>query len=133
MTARPITVSRPVRRFRVVHAPKDRPRIGVWLVVTLIIAAVFFGLIYSQTRLNERAIELQRVEASIDAELARMESLQLEVARLQSPTRVAPAAEQLGMVFPAERRTLSAPGVVVQSDEEIERLAGLKAALGATQ
>lgn len=99
----------------------------------LLISAIFFGLIYSQTRLNERAIKLQGVEASIEAELARMEGLQLEVARLQSPTRVAPAAEELGMVFPSVRRTLSAPGVVVQSHEEIERLAGLKAALGATQ
>lgn len=133
MTAQPITVPRPPRRFRVLHAPKVRPRVGAWLIVTLLISGIFFGLIYSQTRLNERAIELQRVEASIEAELARMEGLQLEVARLQSPTRVAPAAEELGMVFPAERRTLSAPGVVVQSHEELERLAGLKAALGATQ
>jgi len=132
VTAQPITRPRPVRRFRVLHAPKHRPRIGVWLVTTFLIGGVFFGLIYSQTRLNERAIALQNAERAIEAELARMESLQLEVARLQAPNRVAPAAEELGMVFPGERHTLSAPGVIVQSDEEIERLADLKAALGAT-
>ncbi|MFP5331856.1 MAG: hypothetical protein ACLGHX_05820, partial [Acidimicrobiia bacterium] len=32
--------------------------------------------------------------------------LRLEVARLESPTRVAPLAEQMGMVFPTERDTV---------------------------
>lgn len=132
MTAQPITSPRPARRFRVLHAPKRTPRFGMWLMTVLLIGGVFFGLIYSQTRLNERAIALQNAERAIETELARMESLQLEVARLQSPSRVAPAAEELGMVFPGERHTLSAPGVIVQSDEGIERLADLKAALGAT-
>ncbi len=132
MTAQPITSQRSVRRFRVLHAPKNRPRLGVWFIAMFLIGGVFFGLIYSQTRLNERAIALQEAERAIEAELDRMESLHLEVARLRSPSRVAPAAEQLGMVFPGERYTLSAPGVIVQSDEEIEHLADLKAALGAT-
>lgn len=132
MTAQPIVAQRQPRKLRVIHAAAGRPKVGPWIITTLLVATVFFGLIYSQTRLNERAIELQGIERAIESELDRMESLQLEVARLQSPSRVAPAAEQLGMVFPAERRTLSAPGVIVHSDQEIERLADLKAALGAS-
>ncbi len=129
MTAQPIVRGRP--RIRIVASRRlPAQRISGWLISSVVVALVFFGLIYSHTRLNTSALELQRLESEIGAELDKMETLNLEVARLQSPAIVAPAAEQLGLVFPTEMRTLTAPGVVVQSDAEVERLADLKAALG---
>lgn len=93
-----------------------RPRIASWVVYSLVLALAFFGLIYSQTRLNQSALVIQGIESEIASELEIAEDLRLQVARLQSPARVQPAAADLGMVFPVSLETLTAPGVVAGNE-----------------
>jgi len=80
---------------------------------------VFFGLIYSQTRLNQSALEIQEIENLIEAEHEIAEDLSLQVARLRSPARVQPAAIDLGMVFPSFLETLTTPGVVAVGERTL--------------
>lgn len=68
------------------------------MVLALILA--FFAIIFSHARLTESSFELQELSQSIELEQARFEELRLEVARLSSPARIGPSAEQLGMVLP---------------------------------
>ena len=117
MTA-PALSRQPGTRVRLISSqPTARPRVGAWVVYTLVVAIVFFGLIYSQTALDGSAFELQELETQIaNAERQKLE-LSLEVARLSSPSRIVPAANDLGMVLPTDMRTISAPGVVVRSTD----------------
>jgi len=93
-----------------------RPRIASWVVYSTVLALAFFGLIYSQTRLNQSALVIQDIERQIVAELEVAEDLRLQAARLQSPARVQPAASELGMIFPISLETLTAPGVVAANE-----------------
>ena len=93
-----------------------RPRIASWMLYTIAFALVFFGLIFSQTRLNQSALTIQEIETQIAIEREIAEDLGLQVARLQSPARVQPAADDLGMVFPSSLETLTASGVVTADD-----------------
>ena len=93
-------------------ASGPKPRVTAWILYLIVIALAFFGLIYSQTRLNQSALEIQEIESLIAAEHEIAEDLSLQVARLRSPARVQPAAVDLGMVFPSFLETLTTPGVV---------------------
>lgn len=120
MTAR--LAPQPARRapVRVVAGSRRaRPRIGGWVVYTVVVALAFFGLIYSQTSLDSSAFELKELEAQIAVEEAEYQELRLMVARLQSPARIAPAAEDLGMVLPHSMQTVTAPGVVVDASDPV--------------
>jgi len=120
MTAR--LAPQPARRapVRVVAGSRrPRPRIGGWVVYTVIVALAFFGLIYSQTSLDSSAFELKELEAQIAVEEAHYQDLRLLVARLQSPARIAPAAADLGMVLPHSMQTVTAPGVVVDASDQV--------------
>lgn len=115
MTARALS-RQPAEPVRLISSRATvRPRVAAWAVYTVVVALAFFGLIYSQTALDGSAFELQELETQIaTAEQQRLE-LTLEVARLSSPSRIVPAANDLGMVLPTDMRTISAPGVVVRS------------------
>lgn len=130
--ARPLTTQPRPAGMRVVQGRRTvRPRIGAWIVYTVVAAVAFFGLIYSQTRLNARAIEINEIQQAIEVEQERFESLQLQVARLESPSLVVPAAEELGMVFPTDMVALTASGVVGTDQGAGERLAELESVLTA--
>ena len=117
MTARPLPVADKPRIRLIANRQHDRPSVSAWVVYTAIVALVFFGLIYSQTELDGSAFELRELEIQIaNAEREQLD-LSLEVARLSSPARIVPAANDLGMVLPSDMRTISAPGVVAQADE----------------
>lgn len=116
MTAQPIR-QRHAASVRVIEGTSvGRPRIASWVVYSIVIAVAFFGLIYSQTRLNQSALVIQDIERQIVAELEVAEDLRLQAARLMSPARVQPAASELGMVFPSSLETLTAPGVVAANE-----------------
>lgn len=115
MTA-PALSRQPGSRVRLISSQATaRPRVAAWVVYTLVVAIVFFGLIYSQTALDGSAFELRELEDQIDLAEQQQLELRLEVARLSSPSRIVPAANDLGMVLPTDMRTISAPGVVVRS------------------
>ena len=111
-TVRPL--SRLVKRPQLRVLPgRDarRPAMGPWLLFSTIAILAFFAIIWSRTTLDRTAFELQELEGRIAAEQARYGELRLEVARLESPSRIAPLAEEMGMVFPSDTQTVAADGV----------------------
>ncbi len=113
MTARaaPLTRARP--RLRVVAGRRvDSPRVAPWVLFTAAAVVAFFALILSRTMLDHAAFELHELETSIAQQQGRYHQLRIEVARLQSPRRVAPLAAELGMVFPTQSEPITVEGVI---------------------
>jgi cell division protein FtsL len=96
--ARPKVDERPA--LRVVPAARRR-RWGI--LATAACAAVFavmLGLTTFQARIAADQLQLDRLDHQVTDAQSRYEQLRLEVARLESPTRVVAAAHELGMVQP---------------------------------
>lgn len=103
--ARPAPVPRP--SLRVVPAGRRR-RLG--LLATLacaVLFAVMLGLTTFQARIAADQLEVDRLDAQVTAAQSSYEQLRLQVAQLESPTRVVAAAKQLGMVQSADPVYLS--------------------------
>lgn len=110
-----------------------RPKVGMWIIYTAFAVLAFFALIYSRTALDGSAFELDQIERQISEQEDRYQQLRLEVARLASPERIIPAAEEMGLVFPAEVTTVTATGVIVAQEGSIdERWAEVKSILSAS-
>ena len=62
--------------------------------------------------LDRSAMELSRIERQLAEASSINQQLRLEIARLESPVRVAPAAQQLGMVYPQTSNRLAVEGVI---------------------
>ncbi len=122
MTVRPVAVPRQVAApLRLLHNHKVRiPHLGMWVVYTFLAIIAFFGLIYSRTALDASAFELQQLETGIAEEQERFQQLRLEVARLSSPERIIPAAEEMGLIFPGDVTPLTASGVVAGDASDLE-------------
>jgi hypothetical protein len=101
VTARAIPKERPDGSLRVVKGRKLRkPVMAPWMVVVLIATAAFLGLGFARTSLDRTAFDLAELNRQIVAEEARNLDLRLKFARMESPARVAPLAEQLGLLIP---------------------------------
>ncbi|MGZ8753926.1 MAG: hypothetical protein ACXW15_01935 [Acidimicrobiia bacterium] len=112
MTARLAPAGQQRPHIRVVPGRAVQPlRMAPWLLFTALVIFVFFALIYSRTILSDSAFRLEEVESQIAQEEAVYQQLRLEVARLQSPGRIVPLAEQIGLVLPNQVRTVEAAGV----------------------
>lgn len=117
MTARPLRVPRPGSRpgLRVLPGRMlHRPMITPWLIFSLVAVAAFMGLVLARTTLDRSAFELAELQRQIASEATRNQQLRLEIARLESPARIAPLAQEMGMVYPEDRQLLSVAGVVDQ-------------------
>jgi cell division protein FtsL len=101
-------------------------------VFALLAVFVFFAPIVSRTSLDRAAFELREIRQSISEETARFEELELEVARLSSPSRIAPLADALGMVLPTEVVRVEAPRIVRNQTDREERWAEMKSILTAS-
>lgn len=98
---------------------RSRVLLGPWAIVALIAISGFLGLGFAQTSLDRAAFELAELEKSInDAEALNLE-LKLEIARLENPARIAPLAEEMGLVLPATTNQL-----LVDLDQELPVFAG---------
>lgn len=117
MTARAAKVERQQPITLISNRLHGRSRPTAWLFYTVLVAAVFFGLIYAQTELDASAFELRDLEEQIAVAEQRQLELELDLARMSSPARIVPAASDLGMVLPTDRRTITAPGIVAKADE----------------
>lgn len=108
MTARAARV--PVKRpdgLRVVQGRKHRrPIVTPFFAFVMIVLVALFGIVFARTALDQGAFDLAELNRQIVSARSENTQLRLEVARLESPTRVAPLAEQMGMVFPAARDTV---------------------------
>ncbi len=115
-----------------VHGQEARiPHVRGWLVFTIAVVAAFFVLIYSRTALDRSAFELADLESRIVAEETRYWELRLDVARLQTPDRIMRLGEQMGLVYPAEIRPVTAAGTNDGSSGIEDRWTELKALLSA--
>lgn len=107
MTAR--AVRSPVRRqgLRVVQGRKRRtPTVSPFLAFIVVVLAAVFGIVLARTALDQGAFDLAGLERAITEAEAQNAELRLQVASLESPVRIAPMAEQMGMVFPTESETI---------------------------
>lgn len=74
--------------------------------MVLIGVVAFLGLGFARTSLDKSAFELDRLNRAITEQEAVNEQLRLEIARLENPARIAPLAEEIGLVIPGETRQL---------------------------
>lgn len=99
-----ITQPRPEGRPRlaVVRGRRRLPRLALapWIIYTTLLAVAFLGIIYGQSSLNTRAMELTELRAQVAAAEADGHALRLEIARLSAPDRIVTRAEELGLVIP---------------------------------
>lgn len=93
--------------LRVVQGRRHRrPVVTPFLAFVMILLVALFGIVFARTALDQGAFDLAELNRQIVAARTENTQLRLEVARLESPTRVAPLAEEMGMVFPSERDTV---------------------------
>ncbi len=101
MSAIPVRSAGARPRLAVVRGVRGLPRIALapWLLYTALLALAFLGLVYSQSSLNTKSIELTGIQAQTRVAEAQRDALRLEVARLAAPDRVITRAEELGMTL----------------------------------
>jgi cell division protein FtsL len=76
------------------------------MIMVIIAVVAFLGLGFARTSLDRSAFDLAELNKAIDEQLALNEQLRLEVARLENPARIAPLADDLGLVIPPETNQL---------------------------
>lgn len=107
MTAQPLGRSRGEQGLRVLKGRRLRkPSVAPWMIMVLIAVVAFLGLGFARTSLDRSAFELAELNKSIDTQEALNEQLRLEVARLENPARIAPLADELGLVIPSDTNQL---------------------------
>ncbi len=101
MSVAPLPVTTGEQGFRVIRGRRlRRPTVAPWSIVVVIAILAFLGLGLARTSLDRSAFELAELDKAIRAQSAANLELALEVARLESPARIAPLAEELGLVIP---------------------------------
>ncbi len=104
--------------LRVLPGRKVRtPRLAPWALFVAVALIAFFGLIYARTALDRAAVDLADISREIAGLEAANRQLSLEVARLQSPARIAPLAQEMGMVYPERQRRVVTSGVYEEAPE----------------
>ncbi len=108
MTAvRPLQRSQPSEGLRVLKGKRlQRLALAPWMIVVIIGVVAFLGLGFARTSLDRSAFELDRLDKAIAEQEAVNEQLRLEIARMENPARIAPLAEEMGLVIPGDTRQL---------------------------
>jgi len=107
MTARPLKRAGEDERLRVLKGRKlRRPSLAPWMTMVLIAVIAFLGLGFARTSLDKSAFELATLDKAIAEQIGLNQQLNLEIARLENPARIAPLAEELGLVIPENTRQL---------------------------
>lgn len=100
-----------------VRRPKRRGALVV-LTALLVASAVVFGLVLVNIALAQSSFELGDLQKRVGEEQLRGRRLRYEVARAESPERVAAMAAQLGLVSPEREEHLQGPALLVSSESE---------------
>lgn len=107
MTVQPLRAPGADERLRVLKGRRLRkPSVAPWMIMVLIAVVAFLGLGFARTSLDRSAFELAELNKAIDEQAAVNEQLRLEVARLENPARIAPLADELGLVIPSDTNQL---------------------------
>lgn len=83
-----------------------RPTMAPWMIMAVIGVIAFLGLGFARTSLDKSAFELAELNKAINEQAAVNRALELEIARLENPARIAPLAEELGLVIPEKTNQL---------------------------
>ena len=130
--ARPLPLpAAPGLRVLIGTPARPAPRLGSWLLLTVVVLAAFFLLIYSRIALDRSAFVIEEISRQTAVEETRYWELRLESARLQAPERIVARAQELGMVYPDRVETLEVADMGSSATGAEERWADLKALLGA--
>ena len=107
MIARPQPAPAPQQRLRVLRGRKLRkPTIAPWMIMVIVGIVAFLGLVFARTSLDNAAFELAELNRAIVEQTELNRDLRIEIARLENPARIAPMAEEMGLVIPAETHQL---------------------------
>lgn len=107
MTVQPLHREGEAQGLRVLKGRRVRkPSIAPWMIMVLIAVIAFLGLGFARTSLDRSAFDLAELNKEIEEQMALNEQLRLEVARLENPARLAPLADEMGLVLPAETNQL---------------------------
>lgn len=107
MTAPALRRPVPDERLRVLKGRKLRkPSVAPWMVMVLIAVVAFLGLGFARTSLDRSAFELAELNKAISEQAALNEQLRLQVARMENPARIAPLADEMGLVIPGDTNQL---------------------------
>lgn len=125
MTARPIgrQSAAAAHGLRVIMGKRHagRAHLTPWLAFTLVVVVALTGVVLTQTALDRGAFDLGDLDREIAVAQTLNQQLRLEVARLESPGRVGPIADGMGLVYPDDRQTVFVNGVVDQVVEGDQR------------
>jgi cell division protein FtsL len=92
---------------------------------TLVVVVAFVGLAIARTAMDQGAFELAELERRIAVEETQNQHLRLEVSRLESPSRIGPMAEEMGLVYPDDRVLVVVRGVTGPGPDEDPRWAAI--------
>lgn len=107
MTVRPLPKSGASDQLRVLKGRRlRRPSIAPWMIMVIIAVVAFLALGFARTSLDRSAFELAELNKAIDEQAALNERLRVEVARLENPARIAPLADEMGLVIPTDTHQL---------------------------
>jgi anti-sigma factor RsiW len=107
MTVQPIGRRGSDEGLRVVKGRRlRRPSLAPWMIMVTIAIVAFLGLGFARTSLDRSAFELAELSKALDEQAALNEQLRLEVARLENPARIAPLADEMGLVIPGDTKPL---------------------------
>jgi cell division protein FtsL len=130
MTARALRAPRPGPDLSVLTGSGHRRNVFPFVAFSLVAILAFLGTVFTRTSLDRTAIELSTLSQQVAEAKSLNQRLRLEIARLESPARVAPLAHDLGMVYPQATNRLVVEGVIrpTLADPRWSDLAGLAAA-----
>ena len=102
MTIRPLQNPADQDSLRVLKGKRRvrRPTLAPWMIMALIGVIAFLGLGFARTSLDQSAFALAELNRAINEQTAINRQLSLEIARLENPARIAPLAEELGLMIP---------------------------------
>lgn len=83
-----------------------RPSIAPWMIMVVLAVVAFLGLGFARISLDRSAFDLAELDKAIEEQGAVNEQLRVEVARLENPARIAPLADEMGLVIPTDTNAL---------------------------
>jgi hypothetical protein len=113
MTARAarVAAARPAG-LRVIGGRRSvRPQVAPFALFGIVVVASMLGIVMARTSLDAGAFQLTELNGRITAETERQALLTLEIAQLESPTRIGPLAEEMGLIHPETRTVLLIDGI----------------------
>jgi cell division protein FtsL len=71
------------------------------MIMALIAVVGFLGLGFARTSLDRAAFDLAELDRAIAEQHTLNLDLRMEIARLENPARIAPLAEEMGLMIPS--------------------------------